>query len=156
MVGKAWRLATTRRRRAAWAAEAVSVVLLAALIAPVTGGANWLTSTMRVLRQALAPCSRNLCTAVPIAAERVGATRADRYGCTRKELARATIWVPSGWRSEGPRGSASIGTARKHWFFGIPRATGAPTIAGNTIGNTPHKRPPSLHAQKPNDTNRIV
>ena len=56
MVGKAWRLARTRRRRAAWAAEAVSVVWLAAVIAPVTGGANWLTSTMMVLRQALAPC----------------------------------------------------------------------------------------------------
>ena len=55
MVGKAWRLARTRRRRAAWAAEAVSVVRLAAVIAPVTGGANWLTSTMMVLRQALAP-----------------------------------------------------------------------------------------------------
>ena len=48
MVGKAWRLARTRRRRAAWAAEAVSVVRLAAVIAPVTGGANWLTSTMMV------------------------------------------------------------------------------------------------------------
>ena len=56
MVGKAWRLATTRRRRAAWAAEAVSVVRLAAVIAPLTGGAKWLTSTMMVLRQALAPC----------------------------------------------------------------------------------------------------
>ena len=48
--------ARMRRRRAAWAAEAVSVVWLAAVIAPVTGGANWLTSTMMVLRQALAPC----------------------------------------------------------------------------------------------------
>ena len=49
MVGKATtRLATTRRRRAAWAAEAVSVVMLAALIAPVTGGAKWLTSTMMI------------------------------------------------------------------------------------------------------------
>ena len=57
MVGKAWRLARTRRRRAAWAAEAVSVVWLAAVIAPATGGANWLTSPMMVLRQALAPCS---------------------------------------------------------------------------------------------------
>ena len=91
MVGKAWRLARTRRRRAAWAAEAVSVVRLAAVIAPVTGGANWLTSTMMVLRQALAPCSRNLCTAVPIAAERVGATRADRNRGVRKERAHATI-----------------------------------------------------------------
>ena len=53
MVGKAWRLATTRRRRAAWAAEAVSVVRLAAVIAPATGGARWLTSPMMVLRQAL-------------------------------------------------------------------------------------------------------
>ena len=48
MVGSAWRLATTRRRRAARAAEAVSVVRLADVIAPVTGGANWLTSTMMV------------------------------------------------------------------------------------------------------------
>ena len=56
MVGKAWRLARTRRRRAAWAAEAVSVVWLAAVIAPATGGAKWLTSPMMVLRQALAPC----------------------------------------------------------------------------------------------------
>ena len=56
MVGKAWRLARTRRRRAAWAAEAVSVVRLAAVIAPATGGAKWLTSPMMVLRQALAPC----------------------------------------------------------------------------------------------------
>ena len=56
MVGKAWRLARTRRRRAAWAAEAVSVVWLAAVIAPATGGARWLTSPMMVLRQALAPC----------------------------------------------------------------------------------------------------
>ena len=62
MVGKAWRLATTRRRRAAWAAEAVSVVRLAAVIAPVTGGAKWLTSPMRVLRQALAPCSMRVQT----------------------------------------------------------------------------------------------
>ena len=91
MVGKAWRLARTRRRRAAWAAEAVSVVWLAAVIAPATGGARWLTSPMMVLRQALAPCSRNLCTAVPIAAERVGATRADQYGGMRKERAHAAV-----------------------------------------------------------------
>ena len=38
---------------------------------------------------AFAPCSRNLCTAVPIAAERVGATRADQICGARKE--RATI-----------------------------------------------------------------
>ena len=31
------------------------MVRLADVIAPVTGGANWLTSTMMVLRQALAP-----------------------------------------------------------------------------------------------------
>ena len=105
MVGKAWRLARTRRRRAAWAAEAVSVVWLAAVIAPATGGARWLTSTMMVLRQALAPCSRNLCTAVPIATERVGATRADQYGCTRKERARATIRV-------AVRGSERVGVNR--------------------------------------------
>ena len=91
MVGKAWRLARTRRRRAAWAAEAVSVVRLAAVIAPATGGAKWLTFTMMVLRQALAPCSRNLCTAVPIAAERVGAMRADQICGARKERAHATI-----------------------------------------------------------------
>ena len=91
MVGKAWRLARTRRRRAAWAAEAVSVVWLAAVIAPATGGARWLTSTMMVLRQALAPCSRNLCTSVPIAAERVGATRADRNRGVRKERAHAAV-----------------------------------------------------------------
>ena len=94
MVGKAWRLARTRRRRAAWAAEAVSVVWLAAVIAPATGGARWLTSPMMVLRQALAPCSRNLCIGVPIgpiAAERVGATRADRNRGARKERAHATI-----------------------------------------------------------------
>ena len=42
-----------------------------------------------------------VCTAVPIAAERVGATRADRYGCTRK-------------------------TSRKVCFVGIHARTGAP------------------------------
>ena len=35
--------------------------------------------------------SRNLCTSVPIAAERVGATRADQICGTRKERAHATI-----------------------------------------------------------------
>ena len=59
MVGKAWRLATTRRGWAAWAAEVVSVVRLADVIAPATSGAKGLTSTMMRLRQALealAPC----------------------------------------------------------------------------------------------------
>ena len=105
MAGNAWRLATTRRRRAAWAAEAVSVVRLAAVIAPATGGAKWLTFTMMVLRQALAPCSRNLCTAVPIAAERVGATRADQICGARKERAHATILV-------AVRGSERVGVNR--------------------------------------------
>ena len=113
MVGKAWRLARTRRRRAAWAAEAVSVVWLAAVIAPVTGGAKWLTSPMMVLRQALAPCSRNLCTAVPIAAERVGATRADQICRMRKERAHAAIRV-------AVRGTQRVGVNRyrkKTLFF---------------------------------------
>ena len=132
MVGKAWRLARTRRRRAAWAAEAVSVVWLAAVIAPATGGANWLTSPMKVLRQALAPCSRNLCTAVPIAAERVGALRADRYGCTRKEHARATIRVVL-------RGSERVGVNRyrkKTMFFGIHALTEPPPNCSNVRSKT--------------------
>ena len=81
------------------------MVWLAALIAPATGGANWLTSTMRVLRQALAPCSRNLCTAVPIAAERVGATQIQADSRTRKERARATVSV-------AVRGSERVGVNR--------------------------------------------
>ena len=88
MVGKAWRLATTRRRRAAWAAEAVSVVLLAALIAPVTGGAKWLTSTMMVLCQALAPCFQeplHVCSLAPAIFERVGTTQIQADGGMRKE-----------------------------------------------------------------------
>ena len=112
MVGKAWRLARTRRRRAAWAAEAVSVVWLAAVIAPATGGARWLTSTMMVLRQALAPCSRNLCTSVPIAAERVGATRADQICRMRKERAHATIRV-------AVRGSERVGVNRYRGLDGV-------------------------------------
>ena len=91
MVGKAWRLARTRRRRAAWAAEVVSVVWLAAVIAPATGGANWLTSTMMVLRQALAPCSRNLCGFVPAIFERLGSTQIQAVGGMRKECAHAPV-----------------------------------------------------------------
>ena len=49
--------------------------------------------------------SRNLCTSVPIAAERVGATRADRYCRTRKELVRATIRV-------AVRGTQRVGVNR--------------------------------------------
>ena len=112
MVGKAWRLARTRRRRAAWAAEAVSVVRLAAVIAPATGGANWLTSTMMVLRQALAPCSRNLCTAIPAIFERVRSTQLQADGRMRKERAVAAVSVAVRG-SKRPR----IGRGRKICVF---------------------------------------
>ena len=115
MVGKAWRLARMRRRRAAWVAEAVSVVWLAAVIAPATGGARWLTSPMMVLRQALAPCFqvfRNLCTSVPIAAERVRATRADQFCRMRKERAHATIRL-------AVRGSERVGVNRYRGLDGV-------------------------------------
>ena len=106
MVGKAWRLARTRRRRAAWAAEAVSVVWLAAVIAPVTGGANWLTSPMMVLRQALAPCS-DLApgTSAPRYRLRLNALE-PRVQTDKDARGRSVRMRLSGWRSEGPRGSA--------------------------------------------------
>ena len=70
MVGKAWRLARTRRRRAAWAAEAVSVVWLAAVIAPATGGARWLTSPMMVTKvwtvHVLSECARGPADPLPL------------------------------------------------------------------------------------------
>ena len=105
MVGKAWRLARTRRRRAAWAAEAVSVVRLAAVIAPATGGAKWLTSPMMVLRQALAPCSRNLCTSARLYRLRLNALE-PRVQTDKDARGRSVRMRLSGWRSEGPRGSA--------------------------------------------------
>ena len=85
--------------------------------------------SVRVLRQALAPCSRNLCTAVPIAAERVGATRADQYGCTRKERARATIRV-------AVRGSERVGVNRyrkKTLFLRNSARTGSPPTAALSL-----------------------
>ena len=57
--------------------------------------------------------SRNLCTAVPIAAERVGATRADQICRMRKERAHAAIRV-------AVRGTQRVGVNRyrkKTLFF---------------------------------------
>ena len=103
MACNAWRLATTHRRRAAWAAEAVSVVRLAAVIAPATGGANWLTSTMMVLRQAL------LRLAPGTSALRYRLRLNALEPCVQTKfvaLARSVRTPRSRWRSEGPRGSA--------------------------------------------------
>ena len=99
-LGKAWRLARTRRIQAAWAAEAVSVVRLAAVIAPMTGGAKCLTSTMMVLRQALAPCSSRPLHCDPCRRRTASISSFDSpfTQChpdigTRKELARANSRV---------------------------------------------------------------
>ena len=66
------------------------MVWLAAVIAPATGGARWLTSTMMVLRQALLRLAfRNLCISVPAIFERLGSTQIQADGCMRKRTVRA-------------------------------------------------------------------